>query len=56
MKTINLIIGERSNISLTLKKKLKNSYLVSSNDILKNNNNSKIYKNDKKYNLIINSF
>ena len=46
---INLIIGERSALSQNLKKKLKNSKIISSNNFL----NLKI---KSKSNIIINSF
>ena len=46
---LNIIIGRRSYLSISLKKKLKDSLIFSYEDYLK-------FKTNKKYNLIINSF
>ena len=56
MNSRTIIIGERSNISQTLKKKLKDSEIISAEKILYSKFNLKKINNYKKINLIINSF
>ena len=52
---INVIIGKRGNLSTRLQKNLKNTYLISADDIFNNNIVTKNFEK-KRINLIINSF